>query len=75
MVNQIYLSDATVMQGLCGIRRLGVRGDLDLFHFVVNRSNFVLKSFFVGCYSALYDVFDFNIPGLSCRTHKVLLMI
>lgn len=32
------------MQGLCGIRRLGVQGDSGLFHFVVSRSIFVLKS-------------------------------
>jgi hypothetical protein len=35
---------ALEMQGLCGIRRLVVQGDLDLFHSVVSRSNFVVKS-------------------------------
>jgi len=43
LTNFIFLM-VLEMQELCGIRRLVVQGDLDLFHSVANRSIFVLKS-------------------------------
>ena len=43
LTNFIFLM-VLEMQELCGIRRLGVQGDLDLFHSVASRSIFVLKS-------------------------------
>ena len=36
----LFFLAAPEMLGLCGIRRLGVQGDLDLFHSVINRSKF-----------------------------------
>lgn len=65
----LFFLAAPEMLGLCGIRRLGVQGDLDLFHSVTNRwfqnLNFL-------CNRALYDVFDLKFFLNFCRMHKAL---